>query len=225
MTFSRSIRPPEPTPDETRRLLMQAIVLLPAAALVGCAGESVAAPSAASSSSTTTSTTTTSLPVTPSCADGDDDPPTPSQTEGPYFTPNSPLRASLLESGLAGTRLSLSGLVLTTSCQPIANALLDFWQADDGGNYDNTGYTLRGHQFTDAAGRFSLETIVPGLYPGRTRHIHVKVQKPGGAILTTQLYFPGEARNATDGIYAAALLMAITDGADGTQGAFDFVLA
>jgi protocatechuate 3,4-dioxygenase beta subunit len=49
--------------------------------------------------------------------------------------------------------------------------------------------------------------VVPGLYPGRTRHIHVKVQRPGGSILTTQLYFPGVARNRTDGIYTPELLL------------------
>ncbi len=47
-------------------------------------------------------------------------------------------------------------------------------------------------QFADASGRFSLETIVPGAYGGRTRHIHVKVQAPDSPVLTTQLYFPGE---------------------------------
>ena len=86
------------------------------------------------------------------------------------------------------------------------------------------GYRLRGHQFTDANGRFSLETIVPGLYPGRTRHIHVKVQRPNGAILTTQLYFPGEARNASDGIYSAELLMNVVDGANGKDATFNFVV-
>ncbi len=42
-------------------------------------------------------------------------------------------------------------------------------------------------------GRYTLETIVPGEYPGRTQHIHVKVQAPNGPILTTQIYFPGVA--------------------------------
>jgi protocatechuate 3,4-dioxygenase beta subunit len=125
---------------------------------------------------------------------------------------------------MTGTRLVITGQVLTTACTPIANALLDFWQADNDGNYDNAGYRLRGHQFTDANGRFSLETIVPGLYPGRTRHIHVKVQRPNGAILTTQLYFPGEARNASDGIYSAELLMNVSDGANGRDATFNFVL-
>jgi protocatechuate 3,4-dioxygenase beta subunit len=162
------------------------------------------------------------LPATPAC--GDDDDPTPAQTEGPYYTPTTPERASLLEPGMAGTKLVLSGQVLSTGCQPVARALLDFWQADDGGIYDNAGYKLRGHQFADDQGRFTLETIVPGLYPGRTRHIHVKVQAPNQPVLTTQLYFPDEASNSRDGIFRPELVMDVKDGADGKAGAFNFVL-
>jgi protocatechuate 3,4-dioxygenase beta subunit len=160
--------------------------------------------------------------ATPEC--GDDDDVTPPQTEGPFFTPRSPERRSLLEPGLAGTRLVVAGTVLTTACKPVPGALVDFWQADDDGAYDNDGYRLRGHQFTDEAGRFHLETVVPGLYPGRTRHLHVKVQAPGQRILTTQLYFPGEPRNDRDGIFHPALLMAVADAPDGKSAAFDFVL-
>ncbi|MGH2608461.1 MAG: hypothetical protein ACRDHF_05170, partial [Tepidiformaceae bacterium] len=127
-----------------------------------------------------TSTPTTLAP-TPACADDDD--PTPAQTEGPFFTPDSPERTVLFESGMAGTTLLLTGAVVSTGCEPIAQALVDFWQCDDAGEYDNAGYTLRGHQFTDANGNYRLETIVPGLYPGRTRHIHVKVQAPNEPIL------------------------------------------
>jgi protocatechuate 3,4-dioxygenase beta subunit len=162
------------------------------------------------------------LAPTPAC--GDDDDPTPAQTEGPYFTPNSPERASLLEPSVTGTKLVVTGVVSTTSCQPIPRALLDFWQADDAGAYDNTGYKLRGHQFTDDSGRYRLETIVPGLYPGRTRHIHVKVQPPNGAILTSQLYFPNEPRNQSDSIFDAALVMTVQGVADGKAATFDFVL-
>lgn len=66
---------------------------------------------------------------------------------------------------------------------------------------------------------------MPGLYPGRTRHIHVKVQRPRGEILTTQLYFPGEARNRTDGIFDDALLMRVRGGRPPSQGRFSFVLS
>lgn len=119
--------------------------------------------------------------------------PTPSQTEGPYYTPNTPERNSLLEEGMAGERLILIGYVLDQNCGPIPGAWLDFWQAGSDGKYDNTGYTLRGHQFTDEQGRYYLETVMPGLYSSRPiRHIHVKVQPPNGQILTSQLYFPDQ---------------------------------
>jgi len=155
---------------------------------------------------------------------GDDDDITPAQTEGPYYTPNSPQRASLLESGITGTKIVVTGVVLSTSCQPVARALVDFWHCDDNGVYDNAGYKLRGHQFTDDSGRYSLETIVPGLYPGRTRHFHVKVQAPNKPILTTQLYFPGEPSNNSDGIFSSKLLMNVQDASDGKAAKFDFVL-
>ncbi len=163
------------------------------------------------------------LTPTPECFDDDDV--TPSQTEGPYYTRNSPERTTLLEPGMPGTPLLLAGSVVDTACQPVARALLDFWQADDGGEYDNVGYRLRGHQFADDAGRYSLETVVPGLYPGRTRHFHLKVQAPNGPILTTQLYFPDEPRNQRDGIYRPELLLNVQDQPDGSKlASFDFVL-
>jgi protocatechuate 3,4-dioxygenase beta subunit len=164
------------------------------------------------------------LPATPTCDDGDD--PTPELTEGPYFSSGSPQRRSLVTRGMRGTRLTITGYVLTTACRPIKRAKLDFWQADASGVYDNDGYRLRGHQFTDSAGRWRLDTIVPALYTGRTKHIHVKVQRPGGEILTTQLFFPGVSANAGDRLYESDLLVRRWRrvGARRT-GRFDFVLA
>jgi protocatechuate 3,4-dioxygenase beta subunit len=162
------------------------------------------------------------LAPTPECGDGDDV--TPAQTEGPYYTRNTPERASLVEPGMDGTRLVVAGRVLSTRCQPVGRALLDFWQADDKGQYDNTGFRLRGHQFADAQGGYRLETIVPALYPGRTRHIHVKVQAPNRPVLTTQLYFPNEPANARDGIFRRELVMAVRDAPSAKEASFDFVL-
>jgi len=189
---------------------------LPLAAwLVGCGGddEPATTPSAAAPARSTET-----LPPTPACDDGDE--PTVQQTEGPYFTPGSPERRSIVPDGASGTPLVVAGRVLDTSCRPVRRALLDFWQASDEGEYDNSGFGFRGHQFTDARGRFSLETVVPGLYPGRTRHIHVKVQAPERDVLTTQLYFPDEAANASDGIYVPELVMDVR----GERATFDFVL-
>ena len=115
------------------------------------------------------------------------------QAEGPYYSANTPERNSLLEEGMTGTRLVLVGYVLDQNCQPLANTKLDFWQTDSAGEYDNVGYRLRGHQFTDAQGRYYLETILPGLYNSRPiEHIHVKIQPEGGEEVTSQLYFPNQ---------------------------------
>jgi protocatechuate 3,4-dioxygenase beta subunit len=165
------------------------------------------------------------LPPTPEC--GDDDEPTIAQTEGPFYTPDTPERTSLREEGIVGDPLIVTGYVLSTACEPVPGALVDFWHCDDAGVYDNEGFKLRGHQFADDEGRFFLETIVPGLYPGRTRHIHVKVQAPNNPVLTTQLYFPAdEEENARDGIFDPALLMDVEDAEEdeGEVAFFNFVL-
>ncbi|MFL5384222.1 MAG: dioxygenase [Longimicrobiaceae bacterium] len=200
------------TPGESRRQFLRTLVAVGGPALLGlrCAEEGAAKPEEAA--------------VTPACEDGDDADATAPETEGPFFKPSSPRRHSLLDPGITGTKLVVVGTVLTRRCRPVAGALLDFWQADDGGNYDNAGFRLRGHQFADAKGAYRLETIVPGVYPGRTRHIHVKVQAPGRPVLTTQLYFPGEPRNARDGIFHESLLMRMAEAQDGREGRFDFVL-
>ncbi|HLM50303.1 MAG TPA: hypothetical protein VK279_07130 [Solirubrobacteraceae bacterium] len=197
-----------------RRLIALGLAAPVGPFILGACGSDPAAPAAAGSP----------LRATPACDDGDE--PTEAQTEGPYFTPGSPARRSLVETGLAGPRLIVSGRVLDTDCRPVPRALLDFWQADAQGSYDNEGFRLRGHQFTGSDGRFRLTTVVPGLYPGRTRHIHVKVQAPAAPVLTTQLYFPGEAGNRSDGIFDADLLLRRYRRTGGRRtAAFDFVVA
>jgi len=158
---------------------------------------------------------------TPACGE---DGVTPAQTPGPFFKPQSPLRTSLLEPGMPGTRIVVEGTVLTADCKPVPRALLDFWHADTRGEYDNTGYRLRGHQSTDDAGRYRLETIVPGAYSGRTRHFHVTVQAPDRRPLTTQLYFPDEPMNQRDRIFDRDLVMKVRDADGGKLARFVFVV-
>ncbi len=161
------------------------------------------------------------LPATPSC--GADQAATIAQTEGPFFKSTTPLKRNF-RSDAQGEGFTLIGFVVDRRCRPIAGALVDLWHADAQGAYDNSGYRLRGHQLTDAQGRYVFETIAPGLYPGRTRHYHVKAQAPGGRVLTTQLYFPDEPGNRRDGIFDRRLLMKVENAADGKVGRFDFVL-
>jgi protocatechuate 3,4-dioxygenase beta subunit len=231
-----------PSPDDdgglTRRRFLEGSALVPIVFMVGAcgsdddaAGRAAATSTAASGTASTQARTSAEaaaeagvLLATPPCDDGDDDP-TDAQTEGPYYTPNTPRRSNLVTAGLRGIPLLVTGDVVDTQCRPVRGALLDFWQADAAGQYDNRGYRLRGHQFADTRGRYALRTIVPGLYPGRTRHIHVKVQRPHGKILTTQLYFPGEPRNRSDNIFDSSLLMAISSVGNGRRARFRFVLS
>lgn len=160
------------------------------------------------------------LPPTPQCS-GE---PTIRQTEGPFFKPRSPQRADLRESGSRARVVELSGLVLTRNCKPVAGALVDLWHADEKGDYDERGNRYRGHQFADAEGRYRFRTIVPAVYPGRTRHYHMKVQAPDRPVLTTQLYFPEEPGNRRDGLFRRELLMRTAEAGDGLSARFDFVL-
>src|SRR5258708_18096964 len=95
--------------------------------------------------------------------------------------------------------------------QGIAAAELDFWQADEDGQYDNVGWHLRGVIVADAAGNYSLKTVVPNDYPQhqfdpvgellsamdlpvyRAAHIHLKVRVGGQERLTTQFFMPDSA--------------------------------
>ena len=162
------------------------------------------------------------LAPTPACSDGDE--PTEAQTEGPFFKTSSPQRTNFQGDVTEGIRLVLTGAVLSTECRPVGRAKMELWHADNNGEYDNDGFRLRGHFFTDDQGRYEVRTIMPGVYTGRTRHYHVKVQPEGGRVLTTQLYFPGEPGNSRDGIFDDSLVMQVGDAGEGKTATFDFVL-
>jgi protocatechuate 3,4-dioxygenase beta subunit len=191
-----------------RRFLIGSLALPAAAALLSVPGRAEEWPGA--------------LDATPDCPD--DDEPTPRETEGPFYTPDTPRKRNFLEKGIDGDRVTLVGYVVDRDCKPIANALVDLWHADAHGEYDNEGFKCRGHQFTDARGRYWFETVLPGIYPGRTRHYHVRVQPAKSRILSTQLYFPDEPRNQRDGLFRPELLLDVRRGENGKQARFDFVI-
>lgn len=146
--------------------------------------------------------------------------PTPQDMEGPFYKAGAPSRASLVEPGSKAERLLVMGQALSFDCKPLAGVKLDFWHADDQGEYDNSGFRYRGVVVTDGKGRYRLETNLPPPYAGRPRHIHVKLQARGGKPLTTQLYFPGESRGAD------RALVVKMDERDGVRAAlYDFVLS
>ena len=150
---------------------------------------------------------------------------TPVQIEGPYYKVASPHRSSLIEPGISGTPLLITGSVKNEHGTPIPGAVLDFWQSDDVGNYDMVGYLLRGHVFADQDGRYEIETIQPACYePRQAQHIHVKVQGDSRPY-TTQLYFSNDEPRVNDAFYMKELEVQVVDLPNGSRrGTFDFVI-
>jgi len=127
---------------------------------------------------------------------------TPRDALGPFYVKGAPAKAELCASATGGAqKLTVSGRVFgMPECAPLAGALVEVWQADARGDYtqvtagkkDDLGCLLRASLTTDAGGRYRFQTIVPGEYPGRPRHIHYRVSAKGHATLVTQLYFARE---------------------------------
>lgn len=141
---------------------------------------------------------------------------TPQQLEGPFFLDLRTLRSDLTN-GRAGVPLYLSLRVVGGcnaggfGCRPRAGALVDVWHTDSRGIYSGfadrgvnaTANTwMRGAAVSRSSGHVLFRTIIPGWYPGRLAHVHVKVRLAGLAAplaspytggwrgFTTQLYLP-----------------------------------
>lgn len=133
-------------------------------------------------------------------------PATGEQTEGPYY-PGVPEQRADITEDRSGVALTLTLTIHAVGeCTPIEGAEVDLWCADAGGDY--SGYDdfgtegqdwLRGHQVTDANGEVRFDAIVPGSYPGRAVHLHVKVRATERDELTTQVYLPDDLAGAVLG--------------------------
>jgi len=157
--------------------------------------------------------------------------------EGPYYRPDAPYRSDLVDPGVVGAPLVLSGSVMSLDCKtPLAGAVLDVWQANGEGHYDNDGslhlpdgaMRLRGKLRCDAKGAFAARSVLPGRYLNGSRyrpsHIHVKVSAPGHQSLTTQLYFPDDPYNAGDPFIHPSLIMGMSKIKGEAAARYDFVL-
>ena len=151
--------------------------------------------------------------------------------QGPYYKEGAPIKEGKEFVGeMEGERLVVTGKVMSfLECHPVNGAVLDFWQADSKGKYDNTDFNLRGKVISDENGNYTLDTVLPGSYSDgniiRPAHIHVKAwipENPGNPSLVSQLYFEGDPN--MDVFVKEPLIMKIVD-KNGTKFAnFDFVL-
>src|SRR5262249_22307203 len=100
------------------------------------------------------------------CHDGDA--PTIRETEGPFFKPSSPQRANLVDPASKARLVELNGQVLSRSCRPVAQALIDLWHADERGEYDNAGFRYHGTVFTRLARSAARPPPAPARPPPAT---------------------------------------------------------
>src|ERR1700730_11397557 len=145
-------------------------------------------------------------------------PPTPAQTEGPFYPLNYPADSDndlvhVVGHGESakGTVTRVAGRILDRSGRPMAGARVEIWQCDGNGRYHNVrdgggerprddNFQGFGRTVTDQRGGYQFVTIRPVPYPGRTPHIHFAVTAPGQRRFITQMYVEGEPGNERDGI-------------------------
>lgn len=132
------------------------------------------------------------------CLTGTDD-------EGPFYLADAPWRSDLTEGykGKRGEPLEVTGKVLTSCDEPVANAVVDVWHASPEGKYDmnKKNFLFRGKVRTDENGNYKFNTDMPASYPGRPKHLHIKVHTDKGEQVTTQVYFEGDPKNKRDYLY------------------------
>src|SRR4051812_29703915 len=115
---------------------------------------------------------------------------TPWNEIGPFYKRKAPANTKLRAPGDPGMPISIAGRIYDTRGSAIEGARIEVWQADHLGRYDLDGYRYRSALVSDAVGKYSFDSVIPGHYPARVcQHIHYVVQAPGHKTLTTQLYF------------------------------------
>ena len=131
--------------------------------------------------------------------------------EGPFYKLGAPVRSELLERGMAGTPLTVTGRVLDTSGRPLKGALLDIGRPITPGPTTTPASGCGDGFYTGDDGRYTLRTIKPLHYGApddmRPAHIHVKASAGDSPILTTQLYFKGDPWNHHDPDVRPTLMM------------------
>jgi len=148
--------------------------------------------------------------------------PSPTQTLGPFYPRNAAERPRATDADLItvegdrvltkGIPIFLVGRVVDRRGAAVADAAVEIWQCDGnavyhhpaGGAEDERDPYFQGYGVdrTDTVGEFHFRTIRPIAYPGRTPHIHVRVQPASGRAFATQLYLRDDPGNTRDFLFS-----------------------
>jgi protocatechuate 3,4-dioxygenase beta subunit len=140
--------------------------------------------------------------------------------QGPFYPPKLPLDTDndllIVNDSITpavGEITHLSGRLLDTRGEPIRNATIEIWEADNRGIYLADGRNRTrfdsnfqgfGRFLTGTTGEYYFRTIKPTRYNGRPApHIHFKINVKGREPWTTQLFIKGFSSNRQDGIWSA----------------------
>jgi len=116
-----------------------------------------------------------------------------------YFREGAPKRFWLHSLGEPGFRFWMPGSVKGTDGQPIQDAKVEFWVADDKGEYSQDDYKGRGWQKTDESGFYQVHCVRPGNEEeGMPGFLNVRVTAEGYKPLTTRLFFEDDIHNRFD---------------------------
>lgn len=178
---------------------------------------------------------------------------TPNTLTGPFYRPGAPFRAdgeTISLDGL-GAPLTFAATVTDLHGQGVEGAVVEVWQANARGLYENQEpdlqpeFNLRGTYRSGAGGRLTVRSIRPagyaipddgpvgrlmarlGLGTMRPAHLHFRITAPGFQTLTTHVFDRADPSIDHDPLFAVhdALLADILPDGAGWQAAYRFVLA
>ena len=133
--------------------------------------------------------------------------PTATDILGPFYRPNAPFRKNLNPRDFRGKVLHLSGTILKDGKTRMKDCLVEIWQCEEDGFYDNLSddYRYRASQRTGKNGEYRFVTVMPVPEPTdetrkvyRPPHIHLRISAKDQQDLITQIYFAGAQYLETD---------------------------
>ena len=129
--------------------------------------------------------------------------PTAEMTLGPFFPREFAQGANDLtivgNKRAVGEVIEIAGTVSELDGKPLDNVVVEIWQADSKGRFDNPDFFGWGRAATDASGRYTFRTIRPGKTGGRAAHINFLVLYSGlMRHLQTTMFFEAAADPVLD---------------------------
>jgi len=108
-----------------------------------------------------------------------------------------------------GEAIEIAGMVRQEDGTPLDNLVLEIWQADAQGRYDNPAFFGWGRAATDAQGVYLFKTVQPGAPPGRAAHINFLLLYSGlMRQLQTVMFFGAQKDPVLDSVAAKERLIA-----------------